>query len=272
MRYCARLLREELPRIAILHLGMPQNPSRSESLFFGMLLAAARHDRPDSGSALQRRFRLYNRLAEMVERASGKSLIVFVDEAQRLELEHYEWLRDIQDEMERRGVRMYTFLVGQPGILNRKTSFRQSIDTSQIVSRFMIEEMRFEGFRSAADLEVSLSAYDESVFPEGSDWTFTRFFFQRAYDAGFRLGQQNELVWNAFSQVHRQARFDFTMEIPMEYAARAVEIALGENMKHDAPGFELSPALWALAVEESDYVAALEDLRIVFVDDMSAGS
>lgn len=271
IRYCVRLLREELPRTAILHLGMPQNPSRSESLFFGMLLAAARHDRPDSGSALQRRFRLYNRLAEMMERASGKSLIVFVDEAQRLELEHYEWLRDVQDEMERRGVRMFTFLVGQPGILNRKTSFRQSIDTSQIVSRFMIEEMRFEGFRSAADLEVSLSAYDESVFPDGSDRTFTRFFLQRAYDAGFRLGRQNELVWDAFSQVHRQARFDFTMEIPMEFVARAVEIALGENMKDDASGFVLSPPSWAQAVEESDYIAALEDLRIVFVDDMPPG-
>jgi len=74
IRYCVRLLRDELPRTAIFHLGMPQNPSRSESLFFGMLLAAARHERPDSGTALQRRFRLYNRLAEIVERASGKSL------------------------------------------------------------------------------------------------------------------------------------------------------------------------------------------------------
>ncbi|PRX24013.1 AAA domain-containing protein [Paraburkholderia sp. BL18I3N2] len=266
IRYCERLLRDELPRVAIFHLGMPQNPSRSESLFFGMLLAAARHERPDSGSALQRRFRLYNRLTEIVERASGKSLVVFVDEAQRLELEHYEWLRDVQDEMERRGIRMYTFLVGQPSILNRKTSFRQSIDTSQIVSRFMIEEMRFQGFQSAADLEVSLSAYDESVFPEGSDWTFTRFFLQHAYDSGFRLGHQSELVWEAFGQAHRNARFDFTMELPMEYVARAVEIVLGDNLEHDAPGFALSPALWALAVEESDYAAALEDLRIVFVD------
>ncbi|MCX4159287.1 MULTISPECIES: hypothetical protein [Paraburkholderia] len=46
IRYCVRLLREELPRTAILHLGMPQNPSHSESHFFGMLLAATKHDRP----------------------------------------------------------------------------------------------------------------------------------------------------------------------------------------------------------------------------------
>jgi hypothetical protein len=271
IRYCIRLLRDEMPRTAILQLGMPQNPSRSESLFFGMLLAAAKHERPDSGTALQRRLRLYNRIAEMVERASGRTMLLFVDEAQRLELEHYEWLRDVQDETERRGIRLFTFLVGQPGILNRKTSFRQSVDTSQVVSRFMIDEMRFEGFRSAADLEVPLGAYDESVFPEESDWTFTRFFFQRAYDAGFRLAGQSQLLWEAFSQAHRRARFDFAMELPMEYVARAVEIALMENMNHDASDFALSPALWAQAVDESDYVAALEGLRIVFVDDASAG-
>jgi hypothetical protein len=60
VRYCVRLLRHELPRIVVLTLGMPQNPSRSESLFFGMLLDVAQHARPDSGTALQRRLRLYH--------------------------------------------------------------------------------------------------------------------------------------------------------------------------------------------------------------------
>lgn len=164
IRYCVRLLHLDLPRVTVLTIGMPRNPSRSEALFFGMLLEAARHGRPDSGTALQRRLRLYHKLAELVERAAGNKLIVFVDEAQRLELEHYEWLRDVQDELERRGVRMFTFLVGQPGILNRKSSFRQSVDTSQIVSRFMVDELRFDGFRTADDLKMSLAAYDTSTF------------------------------------------------------------------------------------------------------------
>lgn len=271
IRYCVRLLHLELPRLAILTIGMPRNPSRSEALFFGMLLEAARHERPDSGTALQRRLRLYHKLTELVERAAGNKLIVFVDEAQRLELEHYEWLRDVQDELERRGMRMFTFLVGQPGILNRKSSFRQSVDTSQIVSRFMVDELRFDGFRAADDLRMSLGAYDTSTFPDGSEWPYTRFFLQRAFDTGFRLGKQHQALWDAFDAAHRRARFDFTMEVPMEYVARTVEIALVENMNHDVSGFALSPALWAQAVEESDYVAALEDLRIVFVDDVSAG-
>jgi type II secretory pathway predicted ATPase ExeA len=272
IRYCVRLLRLELPRAAILTIGMPRNPSRSEALFFGMLLKAAQHERPDSGTALQRRLRLYHKLAELVERAAGSKLIVFVDEAQRLELEHYEWLRDVQDELERRGVRMFTFLVGQPGILNRKSSFRQSVDTSQIVSRFMIDELRFEGFRSADDLKMSLGAYDTSTFPDRSEWPYTRFYLQRAFDSGFRLGKQHGVLWEAFDAAHRRARFDFTMEIPTEYVARTVEIALTDNMQHDAADFALSQASWSQAVEESNFVAALEELRIIFVDEAAYGS
>ncbi|AJZ56654.1 hypothetical protein OI25_7157 [Paraburkholderia fungorum] len=56
----------------------------------------------------------------------------------------------------------------------------------------------------------------------------------------------------------------------MEYVARTVEIALNDNMNHDASDFALSPASWAQAVAESNYVAALEDLRIIFVDDVAA--
>ncbi|MGF6265329.1 hypothetical protein OKW49_006322 [Paraburkholderia youngii] len=270
VRYCVRLLRHELPRVAVLTLGMPQNPSRSEALFFGMLLDVAQHARPDSGSALQRRLRLYHKLAELVTRASGNTLVMFVDEAQRMEIEHYEWLRDVQDELGRRGIRMFVFLVGQPGLLNRKSAFRQSVDTSQIVSRFMIDELQFAGLRSAGDLKMPLMAYDSSVFPEGSGWTYTRYFLQRAFDTGFRLGTQQPLLWEAFETAHRLARFDFAMEIPMEYMARAVEIALSRNMEHDRPHFELSRACWDEAVEESSFVAALEALRIIFVDDPAA--
>ncbi|MEZ0606331.1 hypothetical protein ACAX43_30020 [Paraburkholderia sp. IW21] len=61
IRYCVRLLNIELPRAAVLTIGMPRNPSRSEALFFGMLLEAARHERSDSGSVLKRRLRLYHK-------------------------------------------------------------------------------------------------------------------------------------------------------------------------------------------------------------------
>ena len=86
------------------------------------------------------------------------------------------------------------------------------------------------------------------------------------------MGRQQQVLWGAFGSVHRRAQFDFTTKIPMEYLARTVEIALTNNMEHDGAGFVLSPACWAAAAaaaaaeEESNFVAALEELRIIFVD------
>lgn len=119
---------------------------------------------------------------------------------------------------------------------------------------------------------MPLGAYDTSIFPEGSEWSYTRLFLQRAFDAGFRLGKQHQMLWDAFDAAHRRARFDFMLEIPTEYLARAIEIALTDNMQHDGADFALSPACWAQAVEESNFVAALEELRIIFVDEAAYGS
>jgi hypothetical protein len=60
--------------------------------------------------------------------------------------------------------------------------------------------------------------------------------------------------------------------IPLEYLTRTVEIALTDNTQHDDAGFALSAACWSQAVEESNFVAALEELRIIFVDETAYGS
>ena len=92
-------------------------------------------------------------------------------------------------------------------------------------------------------------------------------FLQRAFDTGFRLGGQHQIIWESFEAAHRLARFDFPMDIPMEYLARSVEIALTRYMEHDGPRFQLGRACWDEAVAESSFVAALEALRIIFIDE-----
>jgi hypothetical protein len=120
-------------------------------------------------------------------------VIAFADEAQRLDIIEYEWLRDVHDELERAGIRMITLLVGQPQLLNQKNAFRASKQT-QIVSRFMIDEMRFRGIQSVDDLATCLAGYDAACYPEASDWTYTRFFFPNAYDDGLRMVDQSVAI------------------------------------------------------------------------------
>lgn len=194
---------------------------------------------------------------------------MFADEAQRLDVIEYEWLRDVHDELERRGIRMITLLVGQPQLLNQKSALRMSRET-QIVSRFMIDEMQFRGIMSADDLATCLAGYDDACYPENSDWPYTRFFLPAAYSTGFRLVNQAAILWAVFLAAHKAARFEHALEIPMQYFARSVEIALLENADLDDYNFALTPEMWRNAVAESNFVSAEEELRIVMREELTS--
>lgn len=261
IRYVIRVLREDFPGIIILSFGCHKKKTPSEDAFFANLLRAATHKSPESGTVDRKRSRLTDRIKELVDKTRYNLVIAFADEAQRLDIIEYEWLRDVHDELERAGIRMITFLVGQPQLLNQKTAFREGRQT-QIISRFMIDEMRFRGVLSPEDLAACLAGYDTACFPQDSDWTYTRFFFPLAYDDGLRLVDQARALWDAFERAHADARFEDALEIPMQYLSRAVEIAFLEHVEHDSPGFRFTETIWDAAVKDSNYVPAYEELRL----------
>lgn len=266
IRYIIQILKEDFPSAVIISFGCQKKKNHSEDAFFSTLLEATGHQGYLTGTITRKRARLTERLQELVDRSQYNWVVFFADEAQRLDTIEYEWLRDVHDELERRGIRMITLLVGQPQLLHQKSAFRLSKQT-QIVSRFMIDEMRFRGLRSPTDMATCLAGYDEACYPVNSQWTYTRFFLPAAYSAGFRLVSHAPFLWDAFEKAHDDAKFNFDMEIPMQYFARSVEIALFENMKHDASDFQFSPAMWANAVAESNFISSHEELRLVMFDE-----
>lgn len=261
IRYVISVLRTDFPQSVFISFGCEAKKNPSEDAFFSNLLEAAGHKGSLIGSVSRKRSRLIDRLSELVEKSGHNWVVFFADEAQRLEVIEYEWLRDVHDKLERKGIRMMTILVGQPQLLHQKTALRQSNHT-QIVLRFMIAEMRFDGLLNAEDLATCLAGYDEARFPARSDWTYTRFFFPLAYANGLRLVDQGTALWEAFNRAHERARFDFAIEIPMQYFAHTVEIALSENKQHDSADFRFSPAIWDAAVKDSSYVEAQEELHL----------
>ena len=265
IRYILRVLKMDMPGVVTLSFGCRKSKSHSEDMFFATLLHSVGHPAADSGSIARKRTRLSERIAELVERSRYNIVVAFADEAQRLDTIEYEWLRDVHDELERAGIRMITFLVGQPQLINQKNAFREARQT-QIVSRFMIDEMPFRGIQSADDLATCLAGYDESCYPSSSDWTYTRFFFPRAFSDGMRLVSYTEMLWDAFDAAHSAARFDFGLEVPMQYLARAVEIAFIEYSESDSSSFRFSRAIWDGCVAASNYVSAQEELRLVMGD------
>lgn len=264
IRYVMSVLKEDFPKAVMLSFGCQMKKHHSEDAFFSLLLAAAGHPGALTGTIAKKRSKLTDKIMELVDRSGHNWLLMFADEAQRLDIIEYEWLRDVHDELERRGVRMITLLIGQPDLLNQKSAFRIGRQT-QIVSRFMIDEMQFRGLRTAADLATCLAGYDDAYFPVKSDWCYTRFFLPSAYSTGFRLVNQAAVLWEAFLEAHQSARFEHDPEIPMQYFSRTVEIALLENAENDDYDFVLTPAMWRSAVANCNFVSAQEELRMVML-------
>lgn len=261
IRYVKNALQGDYPGVVCLSCGTEAKKTPSEDAFFTTLLEAAGHLGALTGSVTRKRRRLTERIAELVDASGYNWFVIFADEAQRLEVMEYEWLRDVHDCLERKGIRMITLLVGQPQLLNQKTAFRQSNHT-QIILRFMIAEMRFDGLADADTAATCLQGYDDAIHPPATPWTYTRFFFPQAYDNGFRLVDEALALWEAFQRAHNSARINVPMEIPMQYFAHAVEIALESNMKYDSPTFRFKPEMWNEAVAESLFIEALHELHL----------
>lgn len=253
-------LRRDFPKLVAITFDCHKKKFPSETAFFSNLLRAIGHEKAETGSAYVKRARLLNKLMEMLQASGQNVLVVFADEAQKLEIEEYEWLREVHDELERNGFRMVTFLIGQPQLKNRKTSLKQARQT-QIVGRFMIDDIEFHGIRSAEEGATCLLGYDTATYPNEA-WSFTRFFFPQAWASGMRLVTEGAPLWQQFQEAHDNSGFRTDLEVPMTYFARTVEIALTEFGK-DHPDFRFTPEIWKEAVKASRFSAAEEELLIM---------
>jgi hypothetical protein len=108
--------------------------------------------------------------------------------------------------------------------------------------------------RSTEEVAVCLNGYDQTAYPEGSQWSFTRFYLPQALDAGYRLVSDAAVLWNAFEAAHHRVTLPGHLETPMESFARAGEVVLKDSDLRDAPGYCPDSSLWAHAVRHSGYV------------------
>lgn len=231
----------------------PQLPS--EISFFAALLHAVKHPADPCAKKTALRGRLVHKLRQVADTLGDDRVVLFIDEAQNLREIEYEWLRDLHDELENNGVRLFTFLIGQHQLLAQKSAF-QAQDKEQIVARFMIEELAFRGIASEAECAAVMGAYDKGEFPASSGWNYTRFFVPLAYDAGLRMAESAPRLWRAFEDAHVKAQLDGPPEIPMKYFTGAIEAALLTSIELDSETLSFDAAFWTAMVERSRYVMA----------------
>ena len=173
--YVALHLNRHRPDLLVLRMSCEHHRTQFEGPFFSALLAAAGVRDTQPASISQKRFALARRLSEQLQLRAGHIVVLFCDEAQRLSKHALEWLRDVHDQLAQQGVRLVTFLVGQPQLTEHKAQYQLAGD-EQIVARFMIEQLNFRGIATAQAAATCLASYDQTRYPESTGPSFTQFF------------------------------------------------------------------------------------------------
>jgi hypothetical protein len=227
-----------------------------EGPFFEDLLRVSGHELWSSGNASAKRHRLNEYLVEKVERSGQNRLILFIDEAQKLHEQHYKWLIDIHNELDRHNIALIVLLVGQEELVHQFSAFQLTKKT-QIIGRFMVHQLRFQGLRNEKDIRSCLTNYDvNSEYPPDSGFSFTRYYYPTAFESGLRLETYASTVWQAFREVREEAQLPLTREIPMQYFCRTIEYLLTRFGTLEDLAGELSLAQWKEAIGKSGYADA----------------
>ena len=239
------------------------NSKASEGDFYSNFLHCMKHPDAEMGNRTQKRIRLINLLLRNLEKSKDSLLLLFVDEAQHLQVEEYRWLTEISNRIEKEGYRMTTFMFGQPQLKQQKDAFRLSAQT-QIIGRFMVDEFAFHGIQSEEDLAACLQGYDNTMFPIGSDWSFTRFCLPSKWSCGFRSIDLTSSLWKAFLSARPDTHRRNAMEIPMKYFSQTIEILLLKDGIDDQ-GNEREVTLPRIndAIQRSGFLSAQEDIFVV---------
>lgn len=208
-----------------------RKPSRKA--FFGTILTGIDHD-IKSGDEEVRKKRILNFLFESAEKAKVNKIIFFVDEAQNWHRTELTWLCEIWNALDRKEIHLITFLVGDLDLFDNRNALKK-IRAMKVVNRFMARTYEFHGLDELADIEYVLGCYDDdSEFPKGSGYSYTRYFCEEVFDSGWRLRIEALKIWNAFQEIRKKKKVDVIDEIPMVFMARTVEQLLLRTRLHNS--------------------------------------
>ncbi|MFJ7310829.1 ATP-binding protein [Peribacillus frigoritolerans] len=194
----------------------------NENTFFEFLLRDVGHALFDKGKANSKRDRLFKYFLHCGENLHRKQIVLFMDDAQRLQEIEYEWLMDIFNELDRYGITLTSILFGQDELRYLRSTYSEA-NMKQIVGRFMIHQYNFHGINNIDSLAYFLAGYDYATdYPNNSGWSFTRYYFPKGFALGYRLEDFAETLWKYLQDLHINSMKKKTFEVPLYYMTTVI--------------------------------------------------
>lgn len=186
--------------------------------------------------------------------AVGRHLFVLIDEAQELKEAELCWLKEALNWINlKHKFKVAVILFGQQELLNLQTELIGK-GRSDLHIRYTSRLLEFETIRKAADLILPFKACDVgSEYPAGSGWSYTRFLWPRAFDAGvMRLEEQTETAWSALLKASPTT--GGMHGIGMQWIASVLAGLADATKDRDGRLLTLTEQDWLDAIEMSDYI------------------
>ncbi len=227
--------------------------------FFKHFLATLKHHEL-KGETFDLRLRLVNWLLDEA-RSSGLGLVVLmIDEAQKMLLQDFEFLKDVYNDLSKEGVQLITILMAQEPQFSSVVKQLKHARRIDLVDRFTTRILPFRAYNSLEDLQEILGFIDSAVFPDNSETTWTEFYFPRAFANGFRMLQQSEILISALRKcapISRARKISF----PARRTFLAIKHFMVENAGYDADDLILPKNCWQASVKYAMVAEAMEDMN-----------
>ncbi|MFO1305617.1 MAG: hypothetical protein U1F54_17960 [Burkholderiales bacterium] len=234
-----------------------------EGAFFQHLLHCVKYKHYKAGTVYDKRDNLAEALCQRAGRSPIRTVVLFFDEAQNLQEEHYHWLLNVSNEVEARGFRVFCLLVGQHALSLHATRLLDADpDLEAIVSRFLTHQWQFRGIEGEEALQQCLTQYDDTVYPQNSGIPFVRNFLPKAHDGGWTLAKDvAQPLWLSFAAQWTGEGMPGEPVVPMHYLTSATCALLNDLREKDASSLIVSPEAVSISVRRSGYITAVRALR-----------
>lgn len=220
--FIQRSLPQSFPSLPIRSVIAKDHEKPTEKALFSDLLFDLGHALHDVGGAPDRRIRLIEHLKAMAESKASNRLLLFIDEAQNYSIKDLTRIRDLVNDIHRFGITLTIIFFGDHKLVEMRAAL-VSARRKDLLGRFFLAQTEFRPITSVEEVQEILRVIDDpeiSSFPIGSCVSYSEFFQQELYGAGWRLANEAPLCWQAFASVARCATSD--LQVGMQWFMSAV--------------------------------------------------
>ncbi|BDU21630.1 AAA family ATPase [Dyella sp. GSA-30] len=202
----------------IFRITMPRRSNHSDTAFYKTIQSELGLSQHSHSGSVNRIRQISDRIIAGCLGQESTQAVLFVDEAQQLSDDDFEYLTNIDNAVTDGGFRLFCVFIHQSDDTKaEKRKKRSSLVNNlppHVIGRFFMASHTFSGLRGAADISHALDQYDSRLRFEGK--TFTEFFAGQAFASGWRLASHANDFVSAISAIRKRSNLKGSGDLAMK--------------------------------------------------------